>query len=1004
MHSRWLACAFLLVLFLVAARSSALDDAPLPPAVSRKVDFVKDVQPIFASTCLSCHGPQKQRGDLRLDVRSKVKQSGVIVPGKSADSKLIHLVAGSAESKRMPPMGTLLTAEQVGILRAWIDQGAVWPDSADLRDAKHWAYQPLTQPATPAVKQKEWVRNPVDAFVLAKLEASGMQPAPAADRRLLLRRVYFDLTGLPPTPEEVEKFLADTSPDAYEKVVDRLLQSPRYGERWARHWMDAVHFAETHGHDQDAPRENAWPYRDYLIRAFNDDKPYARFVQEQIAGDVLFPGDPQALIATGFLAAGPWDESSQKDINGDTLDKKIAQYLDRDDMITTTLATFTSATIHCARCHDHKFDPISQKEYYSLQAVFAGVDRANRAYDADPKIARARQELQRQLTELDRGPAALMDKLLTPAVKEETAKWEKSLGDRRSLWTVIEPQSVTSSGGATPEKLPDHSYRFGGKRPDKDTYTVILPVTQKGLTGLRLEVLTDDKLPHHGPGRQDNGNLHLSEVRLEAAPNATPEAKKPVTLQNPRADFDQQGWTIAMAIDGKPQTAWGIYPQVGKPHQAVFEFKEPVTHDGGALLTLTLEQLHGGGHLIGRLRCAVTTSPHPLSVDLLPDALQRILATSAEQRTVTQDLELAWHVVREKVQRELGKLPAQQVVYAAASDFTPLGNFTPARGCRPVQMLKRGDIRQPQGAAEPGALSCLQGLEARFALADPQNEGQRRAALASWLTDSRNVLTWRSIVNRVWHLHFGQGIVKTLNDFGHMGARPSHPELLDWLAVWFRDNGGSLKKLHRLLVTSNAYRQSATHKAEYARRDADNLLLWRMNRQRLDAESIRDAVLQMSGKLDLTMGGPSVKQFIQTPGIHVTPNVDYQHFDVDNPAYYRRSVYRFVFRTLPDPFMDTLDCADASQLTPVRHASVTALHALAMLNDRFLVRQCEHLAARIEREAKTPAEQIDRLYQLALGRAVTGWERERLTAYAKKHGLANACRVVINSNEFMFVE
>jgi mono/diheme cytochrome c family protein len=744
----------------------------LPPPAQRRVDFVKDVQPIFAASCYTCHGDKKQKGDLRLDRKASVLESGAIVPGKSEQSPMIQRVAGLEPEAKMPPKGPALTAEQIGILRAWIDQGAAWPEEV-AGAKKHWAYQPLSLPPIPNVKQRDWVRTPIDAFVLARLEAKGMTPSEPAERRILLRRVTFDLIGLPPTPQEVEAFLADTSPEAYEKVVDRLLASPHYGERWARHWMDVIHFAETHGHDQDVPRDNAWPYRDYLIRSFNEDKSYARFVEEQVAGDVLWPEDAPALVATGFLAAGPWDESSLRDIREDSIDRKIGQYLDRDDMVTTTLSTFASATVHCARCHNHKFDPISQRDYYRLQAVFAGIDRANRAYDSDPAVGRQRKALEQQLHQWETSPAGLV-------------------------------------------------------------------------------------------------------------------------------------------------------------------------------------ALVGGG-------------------------------------------------MRLMLERQLAVLPPPQLVYAGTSDFKPDGSFKPAGGCRPVHILRRGDIKNPGEVVSAGALSCLPELESHFKLTNPNDEGSRRAALAKWLSDPHNVLTWRSIVNRVWHYHFGKGIVATPNDFGRMGTPPTHPELLDWLAVTFRDQGGSLKKLHRLIVTSAVYRQSSRHRADCARSDADNLYLGRMNRSRLDAESVRDAVLRVTGKLDRAMGGPSIKQFQQSPGIHRTPKVDYQAFDVDSPGSYRRSVYRFLFRTLPDPFMDTLDCPDSSQFTPVRSSSVTALQALALLNDRFMVRQCEHFAARLNQAGPDLTRQIELAYRLALSRPPTAEETARLSTYAKKHGLANVCRLILNSNEFMFV-
>jgi hypothetical protein len=870
-----------------------------------------------------------------------------------------------------------------------------------------WSLQPLAKPTPPAVTLPgfdTWPRTAVDRFILAKLHEKGLHPAPEADKRTLLRRVSFDLIGLPPTPEELAVFLADESPDAYEKQVDRLLASPHFGERQARRWMDLVHFAETHGHDQDRPRPNAWPYRDYLIRSFNADKPYARFVQEQLAGDVLFPGDPDGIVATGFLAAGPWDESSLLNIMEDTTDKKIARLLDRDDMVTTTLSTFLSTTAHCARCHDHKFDPIPMRDYYALQAVFAGVDKAERPYDADPLTVRRRQDLLKEKTRLETLRNTADASLLTPVARAEVAEWTKEVAAKALRWTLLDPDTADSANGATLTKLPDLSLRSGGKRPETDVYTIVAHTDLRGITAVRLEVLTDDTLPHRGPGRQDNGNLHLNEIKLHAAPKNAPADAKPVALQHPTADFNQDGWGIGLAIDGNPKTAWGIYPQVGQPHRAVFELKEPINGDGGTVLTIALEQTHGGGHLIGRLRLSVTTAPTPLSVtaDVLPDAVAEVLAVAADQRTDRQQADLALFVRGRRIEQELAALPAPRMVYAAANDFKPEGNFRPAKSPRPVYVLKRGDVGKPQDEATPGALSSVLGLEPRFRLSDPNNEGSRRAALARWITDPRNVLTWRSIVNRVWQSHFGRGIVDTPSDFGRMGSLPTHPELLDYLTTSFLADGGSLKSLHRLLVTSAAYRQASRHDVKSASVDGDNKYLWRMNRTRLDAESIRDAVLLAAGRLDRSMGGPSAKQFVEKPGVHVTPTVDYEAFDPDRPEARRRSVYRFIFRTVPDPFFDALDCPDASQLTPVRNESVSALQALSLLNNRFMVRMSEHLAARVAMVGTDPAAQVREAYRLTLGREPTAAESKAVGDYAAKHGLANVCRVLLNCNEFAF--
>jgi cytochrome c553 len=406
----WLAQIVMLICVgpLAAGAVPADDLAKLPPASGRPIEFVRDVQPIFAGSCYGCHGEQKQKSGLRLDVKGIAFKGGedgpVIVPGRGAESLLVQLVAGLDPDRVMPPKGERLSPEKIGILRAWIDQGANWPEGVDkaiMADkADHWAYKPLTRPSAPQAadpKWAQWPRNPVDQFVLSKLLEKGLMPSPEADRRTLIRRVTLDLTGLPPSPKEVDDFVADPDPNAYDTLVDRLLASPRYGECWARHWLDCVHYGDTHGYDKDKPRPNAWPYRDYVIRAFNEDKPYARFIREQLAGDWFYPGTADGITALGFIAAGPFDYVGQMELRDGTIDKAITRNLDRDDMVAVTMNTFVSSTAQCARCHDHKFDPIKQEDYYSLQADFAGVDRADRAYDPDPAVARKRQELTQQI-------------------------------------------------------------------------------------------------------------------------------------------------------------------------------------------------------------------------------------------------------------------------------------------------------------------------------------------------------------------------------------------------------------------------------------------------------------------------------------------------------------------------------------------------------------------------------------------------------------------------------
>ncbi len=709
-------------------------------------------------------------------------------------------------------------------------------------DTNWWSLKALRPTPVPRIEgaNSQWGRTPIDAFVLQTLQTNQLAPAPEADRRTQIRRITFDLTGLPPSPEETRAFLNDPRSDAYERLVDNLLSSPRYGERWARHWMDAAHFAETHGHDQDRIRTNAWPYRDYLVSSFNRDTPYARFVREQVAADALHPESPEVIPALGFIAAGPWDESSLRDIREDTIDRQIGRYLDRDDMVTTVMSTFASVTVHCARCHDHKFDPVSQADYYALQAVFAGVDRANRVFDTELEVHQKRQALMRERRAVKAREPWVLERIASP-------EFQKTVRE----WAAAQP--------------------------------------------------------------------------VEAAPA-------------PKSDKEKES------------------------EKAKKKDKDPVAE---------------------------------------------ILAKQENARSTNEVLELASHVWKQQIEDRLKKLPQPSYAYAAASDFIPDGSLVPSSKPRTVNVLKRGDILKPGTEAGPGALTCIDWLPSRFQSLETRDESARRAELALWLTHPENPLVWRSIVNRVWHHHFGRGIVETPNDFGRMGSTPTHPELVDWLALWFRDQNGSFKKLHRLILTSSVYRQNASgdasSRARAERLDVDNRLLWRMNRSRLDAESIRDAVLRFTGRLDLRMGGPSDRQFDIKPGIHVTPVVDYTKFDVDADAGRRRGIYRFLFRTLPDPMMDALDCPAGDQLTPVRNASVTVQHALSMWNNVFLLRHAEHVARRVAQEKSGEAEQINRLFEIVLNRPPSDTELVEVARYSHEHGLANVCRFLLNSNEFMFV-
>jgi hypothetical protein len=986
--------------------------AGAPSPAPRDADFAREVFPILERHCLRCHGPEKQRSGLRLDARASALKGGdafgpAILPGKAADSPLIRLVAGLEEGLVMPPRDdderTLSNAE-IAVLRTWIDGGATWPDGVGASSddpARHWAFQPLRRPT---VRQSEKEPNPIDVFINTRLQKERIRPGPEADRRTLIRRITFDLTGLPPTPEEIDTFERDPETDAYERLVDRLLASPRYGERWARHWLDIAHYGESNGFGMDRPRFNAWPYRDYVIAALNADTPYARFVEEQLAADVLSPDKPWLTPALGFAAAGPFNQSALAEQVDDTECKRIALNLDRDDMVSSIAATFLSVTVHCARCHDHKFDPIPQRDYYRLQASFAGIGRTERGFDQNRLVDARRRELSAWKAALDKDPDASPssneDQI---ALQSHRADWESRLIAEVGNWTILRPAKV-DSGGVTLKPQTDGSILAEGPNPEQATYSLAISDIPAGLTALRVEVLPDPTLPGKGPGRAENGNLHLTEIK--AFLDSTKNTSRPLKLQNPTADFNQEGWGVATTLDGDPSTGWGIHPAEGQPHAAVFELAEDVRLSPGETLRVVLEQHHGRKHTIGRWRLSSSSRPRPArytKASAAPDVLAA-LSVPASQRTPAQEAILSRAQRRAFLDAQLGLLPEPSRVYAIAPDFPAFRNYKPPKGTLAIHVLKRGDVRNPLEAVSPGGLSCLPGLSSELGLASPQDEGARRAALARWITHRDNALAWRSIVNRVWHWHFGRGLVDTPNDLGRMGGRPSHPELLDWLAATFRDEGGSLKALHRQIVTSAVYRR--TSRAEPGpQSDSDNRLLARMNRTRLDAEEIRDSLLAVSGRLDPAMGGPPAMQFVfNDPNKEVSPLINYSAFDPDSPASRRRGIYRFLVRNINDPLLEAFDAADPSLSTPRRNVTITPQQSLALWNNRFVLRSCEHLVARLDREATGAASRIDRACRLLWGRSPSAEEAVLLRQYAERHELTNACRLMVNANDFLFVD
>ena len=880
-----------------------------------------------------------------------------------------------------------------------------------------WSLAPLARPAVPP-----GANHPIDAFIQARLAQEGIAPAPPADLRSLLRRLHYDLTGLPPTIDDVESFAAECAARGIDgatgSAIEKLLAAPRHGEHVARHWLDAAHYADTHGNDHDHARPNAWPYRDWVIGAFNDDKPYGRFVAEQVAGDILFPDEPQAIPALGFLAAGPWDDTLMVGVREDTVDHLMSQNLDRDDYVMTVMSTFQSLTVHCARCHDHKFDPVSQRDYHALQAVFAGIDRADRPYDTDPTLHARRRTLLARRAAIERRDEAILAAMQEPA---EATRLEAALTAKQTRAAAFEPLDILSitsvaSPGTIHTPLPDGSWLASGPTPEKDTLLVTARSSLRDLRAIRLETLADPSLPGGGPGRYEPaGNFHLTEFSLTARSLATADKPAaPVAIGHAAADHADSNDPVKGALDGQATTHWSIHPRYGESHEAVFHLAAPLTNEGDAILTIRLDFQGATGHQVGRLRLsACGPELTPADRDPVPQALAALVAKPAAERTAAETETLFLDLLRGEVVSDLASLPPPGKVYAVTNDFAPQGSFKPATSPRPIRILDRGEVTKPLEEVGPAALACLPDLPADLFIRS-DDEGARRAALARFLIDDRNVLTWRSIVNRVWQWHFGRGLVESPNDFGFMGSEPSHPELLDWLACWFRDDAkGSLKALHRLILSSATWQQAVTFDAAAAGRDADNRLLWRAHRRRLSGEQLRDTLVGLGDGLDLAMGGPAVVHFLDKGKATFMPDggapafLDYEHFPADAPAHRRRAIYRFVFRTVPDPFMDALDVPDGGQLVPVRNESTTAVQALALQNDPFVLHQAGRIAARIEDgiEARgDAAARIDALFRHMLLRTPSAEERAILAAHAERHGLAAAAHLLLNTNEFLYLD
>jgi mono/diheme cytochrome c family protein len=971
--------------------------------------FEGKVRPLLEKHCVECHGAKKQKGELRLDAKHFAFKGGhegvAIVPGDALKSPLLKRVLSKNDDERMPPEGERLSGEQIELLKSWIEKGANWPENAADKAAavdkrlQHWSV--LLEKVSGDAPAS------IDRFVSAKLAEKGLALSPEADRRTLLRRLSFDLLGLPPNPEQVDDFIHSKDPKAYEKAVEQMLTSPHYGERWARHWLDIAHYADSHGFERDQIRPNAWRYRDYVIDSLNADKPYDRFLREQIAGDVFAPNDPTTVLATGFLAAGPWDFAGNVETKSESL-RRASRAGDLDDIVTQVMTSTMGITVNCARCHDHKLDPITQKEYFQLCSVFSGVKRGDRDVNAEEakRLRAQKADLQAQLAEVSKQIARTSGEVLDLADMVGG-------GDGRGSGTKG-AGIVQETGEVTVQKL--------GWHRNVKANVLRAPVFDATTRG-KLAFLKGVFLPNAGEDGQ--ASLKLAEkIVLKDFPGTSGLSWDAVRNGSLNAQVHSRIGDVDYSTEG--HSVLGLHGNSG----VVFDLGAIRKASGLVSLRLTAAVGFGanpaaansladfavyadGERVLHRAKLRKSDS---LSVDLvLPATVQflTLMATDGGDGIGSDLLFLGDARLRpenapetltdaDRLQNEKLKIERTRLTEAVAKVAEPAQFFGVLSENQPPVTLvhRRGNPEDPGQEVMPGAFAWANHAPAGFG-DNQQPEGQRRVALADWITHPQNTLTRRVLVNRLWHHHFGQGLVLTPSDFGLGGDKPSHPELLDWLSSEFLKGGWSLKHLHKLIVMSAAYRQQSTVLNPKASEiDASNRLLWRQNPRRLDAESVRDAVLKVAGTLNPERGGAGFRDFRYIEAYAPV----YQYINPEKPELWKRSIYRFIVRTTPHHFLSTLDCPDPANLTPARINTTTALQALAMSNNEFILQHAKHLAARIENESGAREMRLRRAFELVLQRSPTGSELAAATSLMSEQNLFAICRMLLNTNEFLYID
>ena len=988
------------------------------PSTAGKIDFVKDIQSVLEKNCFECHGPQKAKSGLRLDLKADALKGGdtgvLLVPGDSTKSLLIQVIEGThADISRMPKKRDPLSPGQIALLRKWIDTGAEWPDALPTEDPrlKHWAFHAPARPQPPAPKNRRWIRNPVDAFITARLEKENLPPSPETDPITLLRRLSLDLIGLPPTPQEVNAFLADKSPDSYEKQVQRLLASPHYGEKWARHWLDAARYADSDGFEKDKTR-NVWFYRDWVVNAFNRDLPYDQFIIEQLAGDQLPNATQDQIVATGFLRNSMLNEEGGIDPE----QFRMEAMFDRMDCIGKSVL---GLTIQCAQCHNHKFDPILQEDYYRLFAFLNNDAEPQRVvYTAEEQMLVA--NLTRQMKDLEEGL-----RHTTPEWEARLAKWEEEVSANKTDWTVLKPyvEDITT-GGQRYLLQPDNSLLAQGYAPTKHGVHLWATNDSQNVSTFQIELLTDANLPANGPGRSFKGTCALSEFTVEAVSVANPSNKVAVKFSKVTADYEQAEAVLepnfedksgkkrvvgpaAYANDNNNDTAWGIDTGAGRRNQdrkAVFQCATNVGFAGGTVWHMRVIQHHGGwnsdehmNNNLGRFRISVASAHEPIVADPVPKRVRDIFAVPREKRSPTQIAAVfsywsstlpKFKETNEKVEKLWAQWPEGTTSLTLAARAEP----------RETHMLKRGDFLKPDKAVKPGAPGFLHAL--------PANADGSRLTLAKWLVDKKSPTTSRAFVNRLWQAYFGTGLVTSPEDFGTRCELPSHPELLDWLACEFIDSGWSIKTIQRLIVNSATYRQSSHITPELYARDPYNRLLARGARLRMEGEGVRDIALTVSGLLNSAVGGRSI--FPPTPEFLFQPPASYgpKTWKEDTgPERYRRGLYVFRWRSVPNPMLQTFDTPNGDFSCVRRQRSNNPLQALVSLNETTFMECAQALARKILTEGgKSDSARINFAFRQTVSRMPTDDERTELLGLLEKEkqhiadGWVNANELATSKN------